>query len=170
VLARTETGCVLKGFGRSKFGSRIPVRLASPRRFAGNAFSPMPARTQRAIKPSLTQSRGSIPMKRGEIWTVSGGPDYAGKPRPVVIVQSEAFEVLDSVTICPFTTDPTELPLFRLDVVPSGANGLRATSRIMVDKVSTIPKTKLGDRIGQLVAADIVRINRALIVFLGLAD
>jgi mRNA interferase MazF len=109
-------------------------------------------------------------MKRGEIWTVSGGPDYAGKPRPVVIVQSEAFEILDSVTICPFTTDPTELPLFRLDVVPAGANGLRAASRIMIDKVSTIPKTKLGGRIGQLAAADVVRVNRALIVFLGLAD
>ncbi len=109
-------------------------------------------------------------MKRGDIWTVSGGPDYAGKPRPVVIVQSEAFEILDSVTICPFTTDPTELPLFRVDVAPTGTSGLRAASRVMIDKVSTIPKTKLGERIGQLADADVVRVNRALIVFLGLAD
>jgi mRNA interferase MazF len=109
-------------------------------------------------------------MKRGEVWTISGGPDYAGKPRPVVIVQSEAFEILDSVTICPLTTDPTELPLFRLDVAPTDTSGLRAASRIMIDKVSTIQKSKLGVRIGHLADADMLRINRSLIVFLGLAD
>jgi mRNA interferase MazF len=51
-------------------------------------------------------------MRRGEIWTVSGGKDYAGKPRPVVIVQDDAFDETDSITICAFTTDPTEAPLF----------------------------------------------------------
>ncbi|MCZ8311980.1 MAG: type II toxin-antitoxin system PemK/MazF family toxin [Magnetospirillum sp.] len=71
-----------------------------------------------------------------------------GNPRPVVIVHSEAFEILESITICLFTTDPAELPLFRLDVAPTGASGVRAFSRVMVDKVSTIPKTKLGERIG----------------------
>ncbi|NJO53602.1 MAG: type II toxin-antitoxin system PemK/MazF family toxin [Bacteroidales bacterium] len=109
-------------------------------------------------------------MKRGDIWTVAGGPDYAGKPRPVVIVQSEAFEVLGSITICPLTTDPTDLPLFRLDIEPTGATGLRAALRIMIDKVTTVPKSKLGERIGQLSDADMVRVNRALLVFLGLAD
>ncbi|KAA5596258.1 type II toxin-antitoxin system PemK/MazF family toxin [Blastochloris sulfoviridis] len=109
-------------------------------------------------------------MKRGDVWTVAGGSDYAGKPRPVVIVQSEAFEVLDSITICPLTTDPTDLPLFRLDIEPTSATGLRAASRIMIDKVTTVPKSKLGERIGQLSDADMVRVNRALLVFLGLAD
>jgi mRNA interferase MazF len=113
---------------------------------------------------------GSVPMKRGDVWTASGGPDYASKPRPVVIVQSEAFETLDSVTICPFTTDPIELPLFRLDIPATEANGLRSASRIMIDKVSTVSKAKLGERVGQLSDADIVRVNRALVVFLGLAD
>ena len=51
-------------------------------------------------------------MRRGDIWTVSGGRDYAGKPRPVVIVQDDAFDPTDSITICAFTTDPTEAPLF----------------------------------------------------------
>ena len=55
-------------------------------------------------------------MRRGEVWTVSGGKDYAGKPRPVVIVQDDVFDATDSVTICAFTTDPTEAPLFRLPV------------------------------------------------------
>ena len=109
-------------------------------------------------------------MNRGDIWTVSGGPDYAGKPRPVVIVQGEDFEVIDSITICPFTTDPMDLPLFRLEILPTTTNGLRTSSRIMIDKVSTVPKTKLGGRIGRLSDADVVRVNRALLVFLGIAD
>lgn len=109
-------------------------------------------------------------MKRGDVWIVAGGADYAGKPRPVVIVQGQAFQAIESVTICPFTTDPTDLPLFRLDVAPSDTNGLRAPSRIMIDKVSTVPKSKLGERIGQLSDMDLLRVNRALLVFLGLAD
>ncbi len=66
-------------------------------------------------------------MRRGDIWTVSGGKDYAGKPRPVVIVQDDAFDATDSITICAFTTDPTEAPLFRLPVEPNERNGLRSS-------------------------------------------
>lgn len=108
-------------------------------------------------------------MKRGEIWTVSGGKDYAGKPRPAVIVQDDRFDATDSITICAFTTDPTEAPLFRLLVQPDERNGLRAASRLMVDKVTTVPKTKVGTQIGVLGDEDLVRLNRAVLVFLGLA-
>ncbi len=108
-------------------------------------------------------------MKRGEIWTVSGGKDYAGKLRPVVIVQDDAFDATDSITICAFTTDPTEVPLFRLPVEPNERNGLRAVSRLMVDKITTVPKSKVGERVGRLDDEDVVRLNQALMVFLGLA-
>jgi len=108
-------------------------------------------------------------VKRGEIWTVSGGADYSGKPRPVVILQDDRFDRTDSVTVCAFTTDPTEAPLFRLLIKPSESNGLRAESRLMVDKVTTVPKTKLGTRIGQLSDKDMLRLNRAVLVFLGIA-
>jgi mRNA interferase MazF len=108
-------------------------------------------------------------MKRGEIWTASGGKDYAGKPRPVVIVQDDTFDGTNSITICAFTTDETEAPLFRIPVGPSERNGLRASCRLMVDKVTTIPKAKLGDRLGRLDDTDLLRLNRALLVFLGLA-
>ncbi|MBX5471549.1 MAG: type II toxin-antitoxin system PemK/MazF family toxin [Acetobacteraceae bacterium] len=108
-------------------------------------------------------------MRRGEVWTVSGGTGYAGKPRPVVIVQDDAFDATDSVTICAFTTDPTEAPLFRLPIAPNPRNGLRAPSRLMVDKITTVRKSKLGERIGRLDDEDVVRLNRALLVFLGLA-
>jgi len=108
-------------------------------------------------------------MRRGEIWTVAGGKDYAGKPRPVVIVQDDSFDATDSITICAFTTNETEAPLFRLLVEPNARNGLHASCRLMVDKITTVPKSKVGSRVGRLDDEDILRLNRAILVFLGLA-
>lgn len=108
-------------------------------------------------------------MRRGDIWTVAGGTDYAGKPRPAVIVQDDSFDATDSITICAFTTDETEAPLFRLPVEPNERNGLRETCRLMVDKITTIPKSKVGGRVGRLADEDILRLNQAILVFLGLA-
>ena len=108
-------------------------------------------------------------MKRGDIWTVAGGTDYVGKPRPVVVVQDDSFDGTDSITICTFTTDKTDAPLFRLPVEPNERNGLRAASRLMVDKITTVPKSKVGARIGRLDDEDILRLNQAVLVFLGLA-
>ena len=108
-------------------------------------------------------------MKRGEIWTVAGGKDYAGKPRPVVIVQDDRFDATSSITVCGFTRDETDAPLFRLPVAASDVNGLDAPSRLMVDKISTLPKGKVGYRVGRLDAEDLVRLNRAMLIFLGLA-
>jgi len=109
-------------------------------------------------------------MKRGEIWTVAGGRHYAGKPRPAVILQDNRFDRTDSVTLCAFTTDSTEAPLFRLPVEPSESNGLRVPCRLMVDKITTVPKSRLGKQIGRLADADMVRLNRAVLVFLGIAS
>jgi len=108
-------------------------------------------------------------MRRGDIWTVAGGKDYAGKPRPVVIVQDDTFDATDSITICAFTTDQTEAPLFRLPVASNERNGLRTTCRLMVDKITTVPKSKVGMRVGRLDDEDVLRLNRAIVVFLGLA-
>ncbi|MFG1296551.1 MULTISPECIES: type II toxin-antitoxin system PemK/MazF family toxin [Xanthobacter] len=108
-------------------------------------------------------------MRRGDIWTVAGGKDYAGKPRPVVIVQDDTFDATDSITICAFTTDESDAPLFRLPVAPNERNGLRTTCRLMVDKITTVPKSKVGMRVGRLDDEDVLRLNRAIVVFLGLA-
>lgn len=108
-------------------------------------------------------------MRRGDVCTVAGGKDYAGKPRPVVVLQDDNFDATDSVTICAFTTDPTEAPLFRLEVRPNDRNGLRLLSRLMVDKITTVPRSKVGETIGRLDDEDLVRLNQAVIVFLGLA-
>jgi mRNA interferase MazF len=109
-------------------------------------------------------------LKRGEIWTGADDAEYANKPRPVVIIQNANFDVLDSVTICGFTKDPTDLPLFRIPVEPSKLNGLQFPSRIMVDKILTIRKNKLGYRLGRLEDKDIVRLDRVIATFLGLTD
>jgi mRNA interferase MazF len=107
-------------------------------------------------------------VRRGEIWTAAGGSGYAGKPRPVVVIQDDRFDATDSVTICSFTTDPTEAPLIRLRVEP-GDSGLREVSSLMVDKITTVPRTRLGDLIGRLNDEDMMRLGRAMVVFLGLA-
>jgi mRNA interferase MazF len=108
-------------------------------------------------------------LKRGEIWTVSGGPDYAGKPRPAVVIQDDAFGATASVTLCPFTSHHVEAPLLRLQVEPSSTNGLRVSCDLMVDKITTVSKTKLATRIGRLSDEDLLRLNAAVLVFLGLA-
>jgi mRNA interferase MazF len=85
-----------------------------------------------------------------------------------VIVQDDRFDATDSVTLCPCTTDPTAAPLFRLAVEPTAAHGLRTPCRIMVDKITTVPRAPMGRRIGQLASADVLRLDRAVMVFLGL--
>ena len=108
-------------------------------------------------------------MNRGEVWTAAGGPGYAGKPRQVVILQDDRFDATASITVCGFATDPTDAPLFRLPIDPAADNGLDAPSRLMVDKITTVPRGNLGRRIGRLADADMLRLNRAIVVFLGLA-
>ena len=98
-----------------------------------------------------------------------GGADYAGKPRPAVIVQDDHFDT-ESVTVCLFTSDRTEAPLFRLAIEPDPGNGLDAPSRIMVDKVTTVRRSRLGMNVGVLDDANVLRLNRALVVFLGIAS
>jgi mRNA interferase MazF len=108
-------------------------------------------------------------MRRGDVWTVAGGKDYAGKARPVVILQDDSFDGTKSITICAFTTHDTDAPQFRLPVEPNERNGLRVPCRLMVDKVTTVPKSKVGAHIGRLDDEDVLRLNQAVLVFLGLA-
>jgi mRNA interferase MazF len=108
-------------------------------------------------------------VRRGEIWSVAARGAYTSKPRPAVVVQDDRFDATASVTICVMTTDPTDAPLFRLHVQPDDVNGLDSASSLMVDKLTTVPKTSLGEQIGRLDDEDIARLNRAIVVFLGLA-
>jgi mRNA interferase MazF len=106
-------------------------------------------------------------VSRGELWTVAARGAYTGKPRPAVIVQDDRFDATASVTICALTTDPTEAPLFRLRVEPDELNALDRPSSLMVDKLTTVPRTSLGTLIGRLSDDDLVRLDRAIVVVLG---
>ena len=109
-------------------------------------------------------------MKRGEIWTVAGGAAYAGKPRPAVIVQDDRFDANDSIVMCPLTTDPTPAPIFRLSVQPSTQSGLRSACHVMVDKLTAVPRRRLGRSVGSLTAGEMKAVNRAIFVFLALSE
>jgi mRNA interferase MazF len=108
-------------------------------------------------------------LKRGDLVTVAGGGGYAGKPRPAVVVQSDDFRDTASVTIGLLTGNDVESPLLRLAVEPTPATGLAARSWIMVDKLVTVRRDRIGRRFGRLSDTDVLRLNRALLVFLGLA-
>lgn len=109
-------------------------------------------------------------MKRGEIYTAPARGAYTGKPRPVVIVQDDRFDATASVTVCPLTTDPTDAPLLRIPVQSTPATGIQQPSQLMVDKVTTVPRGNLRESVGRLPEADLIQLNRALLVFLGLAE
>jgi mRNA interferase MazF len=109
-------------------------------------------------------------MRRGEIWTVAGGAAYAGKPRPAVIVQDDRFDANDSVVVCPLTTDPTAAPIFRLPIPSNARTGLRTTCTLMVDQLTSVPRKRVGTLVGTLSPDELKALNRAIFVFLGLAE
>jgi mRNA interferase MazF len=108
-------------------------------------------------------------VRRGDIYTAAARGGYTGKPRPVVIIQDDRFDATASVTVVPFTTTEVDAPLLRIPVQPLQITGLAQRSHLMVDKVTTVRRTSLSQHLGRLADADIIQLNRALVVFLGLA-
>lgn len=106
-------------------------------------------------------------MTRGDLVTVVLEGDY-GKPRPALVVQSGLFDELPSVTIMPITSELRDTPLFRLDVQPSVANGLKHRSQIMVDKIHTLGRDRIGQVIGVLENDRMISVDRHMALFLGL--
>jgi mRNA interferase MazF len=108
-------------------------------------------------------------VKRGEIRLVAAPGDY-GKPRPAVVIQTDLLnEGHASVVVCLMTSDVVEAPLLRVDVAPSAGSGLRRPSQVMVDKLVTLRRERVGDRIGALDEETLLRLDRALALVLGLA-
>ena len=107
-------------------------------------------------------------MRRGDLVTVAS-PGAHGKPRPTLVIQSDLFDEHPSVTILPVTGEQRDTPLFRIDVAPTGANGLRKPSQIMVDKAQTIPREKLGEAFGRLEDDRMLAVTRALALVPGFA-
>ena len=106
-------------------------------------------------------------MNRGDVVIVTTKGPYSGKPRPAVVVQSDLFNPTHaSVTLCLMTTDLRDAPLFRLTVEPSAGNGLHKRSQVMVDKVFSAPREKVGAPVGALDGATLGRIDDALRLWL----
>lgn len=103
--------------------------------------------------------------QRGDLVTVSLQGDY-GKPRPALVVQSDLLADLESVVLCPVTSDLRNAA-FRVTVEPNPANGLRTLSQIMVDKLSTLPRTKISEPFGRLDEARMKTVDRALLLVVG---
>src|SRR5215471_12006736 len=117
-----------------------------------------------------SRSPSSTPMRRGDVVTVAASGDY-GKPRPAVIVQTDAFpESHASVVICQLTSELVDAPDFRVTIDPRPENGLRLTSQVMADKPVTIRRERIGQTIGRLSHQDMGRLSAALAFVLGLAD
>ena len=108
-------------------------------------------------------------MRRGDLVVVDMPGDY-GKPRPALVVQSDLFnDTHASITVAPLTSTIVDTPLFRVTVEPSRRNGLRLVSQIMVDKVTTVRRQRLGQTIGRLDEAVMLRVSRALALWFGIA-
>ena len=105
-------------------------------------------------------------MKRGDLVTVILSGAY-GKPRPAVVVQSDRYEAMESVTFLPMTSEVLPKQVFRITVTPTLENGLQTASQIMADKCSTLSLAKVGNVFGRLGANDLGRVDRALAAFLG---
>ena len=107
-------------------------------------------------------------MRRGEVVTVAVSGD-TGKPRPALVIQSDLFEELPSVTLCLVTSELRAAPIFRVTVDPSPDNGLRRVSQIQVHKVLTVARERIGSTIGRLDDETMLKVNRSLAVFIGIA-
>jgi len=107
-------------------------------------------------------------MRRGDLVTVALAGDY-GKPRPALVIQSDLFDEVPSVTFCLVTSALRETPLIRITVDPSPDNGLQRISQIQVDKVMTVARERIGKTIGRLDDATMLKVNRSLAIFIGIA-
>ena len=108
-------------------------------------------------------------MRRGSIVTVAMQGDF-GKPRPALVIQSDVFnDIHATVTVALISSDLVQAPIFRLNIVPDAENGLNKESQIQIDKIMSVRKERIGSTLGQLDDMMLVRVNRALALWLGLA-
>jgi mRNA interferase MazF len=107
-------------------------------------------------------------MMRGDLVTVAMQGDF-GKPRPALVIQADLFSEHTSVTLLPITSTLVEAPLLRITLQPNSGNGLKKPSQVMVDKIMTVRRDKIGPAFGHIDADALVQIERCLALFLGIA-
>jgi mRNA interferase MazF len=100
-------------------------------------------------------------VKRGDLVAVALSGDY-GKPRPALVIQSDAFHQLESVIVAPLTSTISDAPLLRILIEPTEANGLRKPSAVMVDKLVAVARARIGPRIGSVDTATLDSVSRVI--------
>ena len=127
----------------------------------------MPRQTGRSAPPSARmasyrQRMRAAGLRPVQIWVPdSRAPDFAEK--------CDLFDELPLVAVCPLTSMlRDDADQFRLEVHPSTRNGLCEVSQIAIDKITALPAAKIGGVIGEADDALLLRVNRALALFLGI--
>ena len=108
-------------------------------------------------------------MRRAEVWTSAGGSAYAGKPRPVLVIQDDSYGDTSSVAVCLITTEQIATMFIRPRLEPDAENGLKESSRVMVDKIAAVPRSGLRKRLGRISDEQMRAVEEALMAFLGMA-
>jgi mRNA interferase MazF len=106
-------------------------------------------------------------MQRGDLITVALRGD-AGKPRPALVIQADHFSDLSTVVVLPLTSALLDLPLVRVTIEPSPATGLQQRSQVMIPRLQSVPRAKLGPVIGAVDAVTLLEVTRRLTVLLGI--
>lgn len=108
-------------------------------------------------------------MKRGDVVLIVA-PGDLGKPRPAVVVQTDALgDTTSTVLVCPLTSEITERLPIRPMIEPSPNNGLRLRSQIMTDKTTPLRRDRVRRILGKLDDDAREALDRALLIVLGLA-
>jgi len=107
-------------------------------------------------------------MTRGDLVTIAMPGDF-GKPRPALVIQADQFQEHATRSVLPVTSTLVAVPLFRITLEPSADNGLKKPSQVMVDKAMTVKRDKVGPVFGRIDLDKLLEIERALVVFLGIA-
>ena len=107
-------------------------------------------------------------FRRGDLVIAVFGRDY-GKPRPAVVIQSDLFNQSHaSAVLCPISSDLTGLAIFRVKLLAARVSGLRTDSEVMVDKMATVDRDRIRQRIGRLTESQMEQVNAALRIWLDL--
>lgn len=106
-------------------------------------------------------------LRRGEIWTAAGGRGgYAKTPRPGIIMRNDDFDNSESVTLIPLTSTEVDSPT-RVSIPADATSGIDHASYAMTDKIQTYRRNALGEHCGRLTSAQLVEVERAMLLYLG---
>lgn len=107
-------------------------------------------------------------VRRGDVVLIVV-PGELGKPRPAVVVQADELGSRRTVVVCPMSSETDETTILRPVIEATGETGLHSVSQIMTDKITAVRRDRIRRVLGSLRAVDVERLDRAILIVLGLA-